>query len=84
MRIQLNLALIILTLLIYWPITGHEFLSFDDSQYVTENPRVTHGLNFESLVWAFTESYASNWHPLTWLSHMLDFELFGLEPSVII
>src|SRR6185369_11614228 len=47
--------------------------------YVTDNPTVEAGLTAEGVVWAFTRSHAANWHPLTWLSHMLDVELFGLD-----
>ncbi len=53
---------------------------YDDNQYVTQNPRVYGRITRESVVWAFTSTYAGNWHPLTWLSHMLDCELFGLNP----
>jgi protein O-mannosyl-transferase len=57
----------------------YDFTDCDDSLYVTENPHVTGGMTAERVVWAFTQSYAANWHPLTWLSHMLDCQFYGLE-----
>ena len=59
---------------------GHGFVIYDDEAYVTKNPRVQAGLSVENLRWAFTTNLNANWHPLTWLSHMLDAELFGLNP----
>jgi len=58
----------------------NDFIKYDDSQYISDNPRVLNGLTWANAVWAFSTGYASNWHPLTWLSHMLDVELFGLNP----
>ena len=55
------------------------FINFDDDTYVTENGRVNGGFSWGSIVWAFTESHSSNWHPLTWLSHMADCQFFGLS-----
>jgi len=66
------------TVAVYAPIAGHEFVNYDDNLYVTENPHVQQGLTAESVRWAFSTCHASNWHPLTWWSHMLDVELFGL------
>ena len=59
----------------------HEFINFDDGDYVYENPVVARGLTLQGLVWAFTSFDASNWHPLSWLSHMLDCQLYGLHPG---
>ena len=56
------------------------FVSYDDPRYVTDNAHVYNGITRESIIWAFTTSHASNWHPLVWLSHMLDCRLFGLNP----
>ena len=81
MRIVINLFLVIVTFLVYSQVLDHGFLNFDDTRYVTENPHITKGLTREGVVWAFTESYASNWHPMTWLSHMLDFDVYGPDPS---
>jgi Tfp pilus assembly protein PilF len=75
--ILIGIGLSILVLVSYWGVAGNQFISFDDPQYVTENPQVQEGLNREAAIWAFTTSHASNWHPLTWLSLMLDRELFG-------
>lgn len=77
--IGLALALACVTLAVYWPVTGHDFINFDDPDYVTLNPVVQAGLTWRGVVWAFTQSHAANWHPLTWLSHMLDCQLFGLD-----
>jgi len=73
--------LVVSTLAVYWQVQGHEFINYDDSEYITENWHVQTGLTGESVVWAFTTSHASNWHPMVWLSHMLDFELYGLDPK---
>ena len=85
-NIQQNLLLIISLLLIaailiaYWQVKDFDFICFDDKPYVTENRHVQSGLTVKSFIWAFTTFDASNWHPLTWLSHMLDCELYGLNP----
>jgi Flp pilus assembly protein TadD len=60
---------------------GHGFVNYDDDDYVYENPHVTPGLTGPGILWAFTQAHASNWHPLTWVSHMLDCELFGAWPA---
>jgi tetratricopeptide (TPR) repeat protein len=77
LRILTCIGLSILVLVSYWAVAGNQFISFDDPLYVTENAQVEKGLGWETVVWAFTTSRASNWHPLTWLSLMLDRELFG-------
>jgi len=61
------------------PVIKNEFLNYDDDEYITENPNIASGLSIQSVTWAFTTSYASNWHPVTWLSHILDCQLFGLD-----
>jgi protein O-mannosyl-transferase len=66
---------------VYWPVVKLGFINFDDPDYVVGNPRVQAGLTMESVKWAFTSLYASNWHPLTWLSHMLDCQLYHLKPA---
>lgn len=69
---------------IVWAVFGqtllHEFV-YDDSDYVYENPRITHGLTLDGIQWAFTHVHANNWHPLTTVSHMLDCQLYGLQPG---
>ena len=63
----------------YWPVTGCMFTDYDDPQYVFKNPQVLHGLSWPGVVWAFGHFHSGNWHPLTWLSHMLDVQLFGVR-----
>jgi len=67
--------------LTYAPVRHHEFVNFDDPEYVVDNRHVTGGLSIDAVVWAFRAVHSANWHPLTWLSHMLDCELFGLDPG---
>lgn len=73
------LLLALFTLLLYLPVRQHEFVVYDDPEYVTENPIVQAGLTGAGVRWAFTTWHVSNWHPLTWLAHQLDCELFGLH-----
>jgi hypothetical protein len=80
-RLAVGIALFAGTLALFAQSIGFEFLSFDDRKYVTENPWVARGLALESIRWAFTTFYFTNWHPLTWLSYMLDFELYGLDAA---
>jgi len=77
LRIFIGIGLSILALVSYWGVAGNQFISFDDPMYVTENAQVKKGLSKATAVWAFTTSQASNWHPLTWLSLLLDRELYG-------
>ena len=72
-------VLVVATLVVYARTRGHEFVSLDDPDYVTENPWVARGLSGDGFAWAWTQSHVANWHPLTWLSHMLDVELFGMN-----
>jgi len=74
-------ALVALVLGLYAPVWQHEFVDYDDNVYVTENPFVQRGLTASSVAWAFTATRAANWHPLTWLSHMLDVEIYGRAPA---
>ncbi len=74
------LLLILATLLVYWQVTQHEFIRFDDDEYVTENQQVQAGLTSEGAIWSFSFRDGTYWHPLTWLSHMLDCQLYGLKP----
>ncbi|MFC1857526.1 tetratricopeptide repeat protein [Thermodesulfobacteriota bacterium] len=73
--------LIVVTATLYWQVRHHDFTLFDDPAYVTENPYVQKGLHGESVLWAFSFKHKETtyWHPLTWLSHMLDCHLFGLD-----
>jgi len=79
MLFLLCLALCISTIAVYSQLAGHDFVAFDDDQYVYENAHIKNGLTPSSIWWAFTTFYYANWHPLTWLSHMLDYQLFGLD-----
>lgn len=76
----MRLGLALLTLAVYLPVLANGFIRFDDPLYVTRNSWVKAGLTWDGFVWALTANVASNWHPLTILSHMLDVELFGMEP----
>ena len=67
--------------IVYLQVGTFDFVDFDDNLYVTENSCVQRGLTKEGFIWAFNTFHAGNWHPLTWLSHMLDAELYGLNPA---
>ena len=73
--------LITITSVLYFQVYQFEFIGFDDNYYVYENSNVTSGFSLENIRWAFTKFYAYNWHPLTWISHMLDCQIFGLNPG---
>jgi protein O-mannosyl-transferase len=75
------LLLAFLTLAAYLPTTQFEFINYDDNEYLTANPIVQSGLAWAGVQWAFTTGHASNWHPVTWLSHMVDVSLFGMNPG---
>jgi protein O-mannosyl-transferase len=74
-------ALALITLAVFWPVARYGFVNYDDQPYVTENARVQAGLTRASVAWAFATFHASNWHPVTWLSHMVDCQLYGLKPG---
>ncbi len=78
--VAVSVGLVALALAAHWPATGGAFLAYDDDQRVVANPMVQRGLTREGAIWAFASLHAANWTPLTWLSHMLDVELFGLAP----
>jgi tetratricopeptide (TPR) repeat protein len=73
--------LVLVTMALYWPVTRYDFINLDDSAYVTENSHVQHGLTRDNVVWAFTNLEAGFWHPLTWLSYLLDYQTYGLRPG---
>jgi tetratricopeptide (TPR) repeat protein len=85
MTIQLKKSLAICFLLaattsiVYLPVYKYDFLNYDDNEYVTKNTHVTSGLTPENIFWAFSSVHSANWHPITWISHMVDCELFGLD-----
>jgi len=72
-----------LTLAAFWPVTHADFVNIDDAIYVATNMRVQQGLTWENVKWAFSTYYFSNWHPLTWLSYLLDCEIFGANPRAM-
>src|SRR5580700_7479304 len=66
---------------VYAPTGSHRYISVDDGDYVFDNPNVSTGLTAANVIWAFTTGHAANWHPLTWLSHMIDCQCFGTAPG---
>ena len=66
---------------LYYPVSHHPFVNYDDDVYVTENAHVQSGLNWDTVKWAFTTYEFVNWHPLTWISHALDYQMFQLDPG---
>lgn len=74
-------ALAAAAIMVYGQVRHFEFINYDDTDYVTENINIRTGLSVEGIVWAFTTVHAGNWHPLAWLSHMLDVSLFGMDPG---
>ena len=72
------LCLTVLIIAVYYPVRHFGFIGFDDPTYVSENPHLRSGFTLNGCLWAFTTTYAANWHPLTWLSHILDYQWFGL------
>ena len=77
------ISLAVLTLGVFAQVSFNDFVNYDDPDYVTSNPFVLRGLTWEGVTWAFSNLHgtATYWHPLTWLSHMLDVQLFGLNPA---
>jgi tetratricopeptide (TPR) repeat protein len=79
--LRISLGLIVAVLAAYLPVLHADFVNFDDSQYVYFNSHVKTGLTRDNIAWAWTSFEAANWHPLTWMSHQLDCQLFGLQPG---
>ncbi len=77
----LCLLLIVVTLALYNPVNQHPFVNYDDPGYVTDNAHVHAGLTWDTIKWAFTTTEQANWHPLTWISHALDYQLFHSNPA---
>ena len=75
------IALAVLTVLLYMPAAWHGYFHYDDDLYVIDNAHLVGGITPAGIAWAFRSNYACNWHPLTWLSHMLDRQLFGASPG---
>jgi tetratricopeptide (TPR) repeat protein len=77
--IYVSLSLLALTVIVYFQVHDFEFVNFDDRETIIGNTHIRDGLTLAGLAWAFTTSYAANWFPVTWISHMLDFQMFGLD-----
>jgi len=75
------LLLIALTAAVYSPVTHYPFINYDDPDYVSQNKHIQGGLSWQTVTWAMTATDAANWHPLTWLSHAMDYQLYGLDPG---
>ena len=73
------LLLIAATFIVFAPVANHDYINLDDQAYVPENPHINKGLTADGVRWAFTTHHGGSWHPITWLSHMLDVQLFGLK-----
>jgi protein O-mannosyl-transferase len=81
MVLLVSLYLVVAILVAYGQVIQFDFVGYDDELYVTENIHVQEGVTYSGIKWAFTTSHAGNWHPLTWLSHMLDYNLYGVNPA---
>ena len=81
MKIAICILLVAATLAVYWPTQDHEFINYDDKEYITENWNVKSKLSQKSIAWAFTTSHAANWHPVTWLSHIVDYQFYRSNPK---
>ena len=77
----ISFFLVLVTIAVFWQVSSFDFVRYDDDKYVTENRHVQAGLTRGGIAWAFLSVYANNWHPLTWLSHMLDYQLFAANPA---
>jgi protein O-mannosyl-transferase len=75
------LLLLVLIFFVFFQTRTHGFINYDDETYITSNPHVAQGLNVQNMIWAFSTSDASNWHPLTWISHMMDIQIYGVNPG---
>jgi Tfp pilus assembly protein PilF len=75
------LGLVAAVVAVYAPVRGHDWVRYDDDVYLLENPHVARGLDADAIAWVFTHEHAANYHPLTWVSHMLDVQLFGMDPG---
>jgi protein O-mannosyl-transferase len=80
-NVILCLLLVVATLVLYNPVNRHPFVNYDDDVYVTENPHIQNGLRADTIAWALTSTEQANWHPITWMSHALDYSLFHQNPA---
>ena len=81
LTLVLAIAIAVTTIAVFFPMRSFQFVNYDDGDYVMSNREVQKGFSFDGVKWAFTTGHAANWHPVTWLSHMLDFQLFGNNPG---
>ncbi len=81
LKILICLFLVLVTFAAFWQVRNNEFINLDDDLYVTDNPHVQEGLTLRGILWAFTTMHAGHWHPITWLSHLFVYDLFGLNPG---
>src|SRR5262245_845705 len=77
----MSVALAVVSLAAFWPVLRAGFINFSDNEYVFNTPHVTGGFTAANVRWALTTGHAANWHPLTWISHMLDVQLFGVSAA---
>ena len=81
-EVLIRFFIVIATSAVYWRIGKFEFIEYDDHEYIIHNPHIQEGLTIKSITWSFKATYAVNWHPVTWLSHILDVELYGMDPGM--
>jgi protein O-mannosyl-transferase len=81
LKIAICIFLMVATFCIYSQLQDHEFINYDDYQYIKDDWKIKPGLTSESISWAFTTFYGYNWFPITWLSHTLDYQFYGLNPK---
>jgi tetratricopeptide (TPR) repeat protein len=83
MRRETRICLLLgfITLAVFWPVTHFDFINYDDPFYVINNPAIQHGVSTRAIVWAWRSVYMTAWHPLTWISHMVDWDIFGPKPG---
>jgi hypothetical protein len=77
----ISAVLVLVTVALYWPTARFEFINLDDPTYILQNPKVSQGVTGNGAMWAFTHFHGANWHPLSWISHMVDVSLFGFQPA---
>ena len=80
-KMIVSLLLVAVIIAAFWQVKNCDFINFDDGPYVTANIHIIPGITVKGIIWAFTAFQAGNWHPLTWLSHMVDCQLYGLKPA---
>lgn len=80
-RHLLSVLLVVWTIAVFWPVRQNGFINYDDPKYITQNAIVQAGLTWRGVVWALSTGHTGNWHPLTWLSHMVDCQLYGPNPA---